>query len=355
MAEVSTACIIAEYDLRDAVAQVQGHLAKGDRSAQDEVQQVWTYALSDLGVLEARFKTLTDFGELDFDPREIDVIRTAFVDVIVHAHTQSFPSALLSEPSQDEIDAIMERLALGRDYFTEVERRAAPPPSIHIPAYDACAEVQVHVCEAEGEIPRCIQVDISLITLSLIPPPLATSTHTAGSPGPQTKRSRGKMATALGARCVAESSSMEDAGPVRGRIPYVDVPPMPRPHCDALICESQKNLLQDLEARITSLEKEQECLKWDNNKVTALMNKLRGAPTSAADPDDLTICVNGFDTALYYICQKQDRMAADFMTMVNALRRAGVTIPTLYAEQPDSDVDNEVPAESEENDDDEEV
>ncbi|KAL6308231.1 hypothetical protein BKA93DRAFT_822816 [Sparassis latifolia] len=352
-----------EYDLHDAVVQVQGHLARGDRSAQNEVQQVWIYALSDLvGVLEAHFKTLTNFRESDFDPREVDTIRTAFVDVIVHACAQSFPNALLPEPSQDEIDAAMERLALGHDYFTEVECRAALPPSIHVPACDACqipkmsgVEVQVHLCETEGKIPKCIRVDISLITLSLIPPPLATSTHTAGSPGPQMKRSRGKTATALEARRVAESSSMADAGPVRGRIPYVNVPPMPRPHHDALIRESQKGLMQDLEARITNLEEEQERLKWDKNKATTLLNKLRGAPTPAADPDDLAICLNGFDTALYYIHQKQDQMAPDFATMANALCRAGVTILTLHVEQPDSDADNEVPAGLEENDDDEEV
>ncbi|GBE82591.1 hypothetical protein SCP_0409750 [Sparassis crispa] len=89
--------------------------------------------------------------------------------------------------------------------------------------------------------------------------------------------------------------------------------------------------------------------------ATALLNKLRGALAPAGGADDLTVHVNGFETALYFIRERQDRVTADVITVANALRQARVTIPTLGVKEHDSDVDSAPKGEAEDDDGDAEV
>ncbi|KAL6303495.1 hypothetical protein BKA93DRAFT_826554 [Sparassis latifolia] len=248
MAEASAKCIIAEYSLCDVIRNVNHHLAEADKSAPHEVQRLWTNTLSLLvGIVDDRFTTLAAFGESDFDPREVNTIHATFVDMLIHARTHSFASPNLPEPSKDEFDAAMTRLAL-------------------------------------------------------------------------------------------ESSSATDAAPMRGHISYIDVPPMPRHHRDMLPCDSQKGLMQDLEAHIMSLEEEQDRLKCDNNKATGLLNKLHG---TSSEPEDLTAHMDGFNHALYFVHRKQAKMAADCVVLTSALRQAGVSVPTLSVEEPETEADDD--------------
>ncbi|GBE80061.1 hypothetical protein SCP_0212640 [Sparassis crispa] len=232
MAQPSDACIISKYNVHDTIADVNRHLAKADGSGEDEVQKAWISELSRLvRILEDRFQVLTTFGESDFHPREVNEIHATFVDVVLYARLQSFASLHLPDPSQEEVDAAMTRLALGQDFFTALERRAAQPALIHNPGCEACQEAE----------------------------------------------------------------------------------------------------------------------------ATALLNKLRGTPAPAGGADDLIVHVNGFKTALYFIRERQGWVAVDVITVVNALRQAGVMILTLGVEEHDSDVDSVPGGEAEDDDGDAEV
>ncbi|GBE85399.1 hypothetical protein SCP_0705860 [Sparassis crispa] len=219
MAQPFDACIIAEYDVCNAIANVNHHFAKADESGGDEVQKAWIGELSHLVVLTA-------FGESDFDPREVNKICTTFVDVVLYARMQSFTSLHLLDPSQEEADAVMTRLALGQDFFAALKCRAAQPALIHDPGCEACQETE----------------------------------------------------------------------------------------------------------------------------ATALLNKLRGTPAPAGGADDLTVHVNGFETVLYFIRERQGRVATDVITVANALHQAGVTILALGVEEHDSNVDSVPGGEAEDDD-----
>ncbi|KAL6307891.1 hypothetical protein BKA93DRAFT_747238 [Sparassis latifolia] len=87
-------------------ANVNRHLAKADGSGGDEAQKAWIGELSHLvRTLEDHFQVLTAFGESDFDPREVNEIRTTFIDIVLYACMQSFASLHLPDPSQEEVDA----------------------------------------------------------------------------------------------------------------------------------------------------------------------------------------------------------------------------------------------------------
>ncbi|KAL6298128.1 hypothetical protein BKA93DRAFT_754394 [Sparassis latifolia] len=95
-----------------------------------------------------------------------------------------------------------------------------------------------------------------------------------------------------------------------------------------------KGLMQDLEARITSLEEEQDRLICDNNKATALLNKLRDAPT----------------LLVVLTTSPQGRVTVDIITIANVQHQAGVMIPTLGVEKHDSDVNSALVGEAEDDD-----
>ncbi|KAL6305912.1 hypothetical protein BKA93DRAFT_824700 [Sparassis latifolia] len=316
MAQPSDACIISKYNVHDTIADVNRHLAKADGSGEDEAQKAWISELSRLvRILEDRFQVLTTFGESDFHPREVNEIHATFVDVVLYARMQSFASLHLPDPSQEEVDAAMTRLALGQDFFTALERRAAQPALIHNPGCEACQEAEVDCIFGTSERGTCARCQARRCRCTYAKQrskSQATSANTGGSPGPQMKRSRGKKAASSGARShVAESSSAAGTAPIITRGPYVD--------------------------------------------ATALLNKLRGTPAPAGGADDLIVHVNGFKTALYFIRERQGWVAVDVITVVNALRQAGVMILTLGVEEHDSDVDSVPGGEAEDDDGDAEV